>query len=245
MCTDIPTSTHWSGMGKELQLNVEDLRESPGYSPAMAQGCDNHNKAQGSSLATQSYQAAAYFNCCNICIWLETGNLSSWESLGQPLGQGPGGGELWWKGSWRWNQDQFQLWVQLHTSWRRGISQEKNQVKKSLPFCYAALSKDREEQNCPLWKGNVGMGQSGLCFINTCLITLFPVSGARRTFPEFQGCLVSRPALADPACVHGCACSMCNSSRQTHTGRHTQTDIVHGQKTLRSFFSNKDTACYA
>lgn len=122
---------------------------------------------------------------------------------------------------------------------------EKNQVKRSLPFCYRALSKDREEQNRPLWEGNIGMGQSGLCFINTCLMTLFPVSGARRTFPEFQGCLVSRPALADPACIHGCACSMCNSSRQTHTGRHTQTDIVHGQKTLRSFFSNKDTACYA
>lgn len=118
----------------------------------------------------------------------------------------------------------------------RNFTRKKNQVKRSLPFCYPALSKDWEEQNCPLWKGNIGMGQSGLCFINTCLITLFPVSGARRTFPEFQGCLVSRPALADPACVHGCACSMCNSSRQTHTGRHTQTDIVHGQKTLRSFF---------
>lgn len=31
-------------MGKELQLNVGDLREFPGYSPAMAQGCDNHNR---------------------------------------------------------------------------------------------------------------------------------------------------------------------------------------------------------
>lgn len=54
--------------------------------------------------------------------------------------------------------------------------------------------------------------------------------------PEFQGRLVSRTALPDPACIHGCACSMCNSSRRTHTSRHTQTDIVHGQKTLRSFF---------
>lgn len=105
-----------------------------------------------------------------------------------------------------------------------------------LSFCYPTLSKDREEQNCPFWKGNIGMGQSGLCFIDTCLIILFPVSGTRRTFPEFQGRLVSRTALPDPACVHGCACSMCNSSRRTHTSRHTQTDIVHGQKTLRSFF---------
>lgn len=161
MCTDIPTSTHWSGMGKELQLNVEDLRESPGYSPAMAQGCDNHNKAQGSSLATQSYQAAAYFNCCNICIWLETGNLSSWESLGQPLGQGPGGGELWWKGSWRWNQDQFQLWVQLHISWRRGISQEKIRWRNPFHFAMQHFQRIGKNRTALSGKETLGWGSQG------------------------------------------------------------------------------------
>lgn len=119
---------------------------------------------------------------------------------------------------------------------KEGNLTQKKWVKRFLPFCYATLSKAWEKQSCPFWKGNIGMGQSGLCFIDTFLIILFPVSGTRRTFPEFQGRLVSRTALPDPACVHRCACSMCNSSRRTHTSRHTQTDIVHGQKTLRSFF---------
>lgn len=119
---------------------------------------------------------------------------------------------------------------------KEGNLTQKKWVRRFLPFCYATLSKAWEEQSCPFWKGNIGMGQSGLCFVDTFLIILFPVSGTRRTFPEFQGRLVSRTALPDPACVHRCACSMCNSSRRTHTSRHTQTDIVHGQKTLRSFF---------
>lgn len=119
---------------------------------------------------------------------------------------------------------------------KEGNFTRKNWVKRFLPFCNPTLSNDREEQDLPLWNGNIGMGQSGLCFMGTCLTSLFPVSGMRGTFPEFQGCLVSRTALPDPTCVHGRACSMCNSSRQTHTSRHTQTDIVHGQKTLRSFF---------
>lgn len=88
----------------------------------------------------------------------------------------------------------------------------------------------------PLRKGNTGMGQSGLCFIDTSPIIFCQFLVQEGPSLSSRGGLVSRTALPDPACVHGCACSMCNSSPQTHTSRHTQTDIVHGQKTLRSFF---------
>lgn len=109
-------------------------------------------------------------------------------------------------------------------------------MKRFLPFCYPTLPKDGEEQNCPLWKGNTGMGQSGLCFLASCLITLFPVSGSRRTFPELQGCLVSRTALADPACVHDvhapCAAA---PDRHTQAGTHKQT-LSMAKKLSGAFF---------
>lgn len=213
----------------------------PRYIPATAQGCDNHiycnrNYLKGWSLDTKNHDAAVYFNCYTTLIWLLTWDLSSWESLGQRLGQGLGGGQQWWEESLKctrdWIKNNFSFgssWVSHISSCKSEILHVKKAVKRFLPFCYPTYSKDtKEKKNCPLWKGKVRMGQSRLYFMDTYPI-LLPITGFKKHLPWVSGMLVSMTALSDLfyeanlACIHIRACSMCmcNISRYTHTSRHT------------------------
>ena len=71
----------------------------------------------------------------------------------------------------------------FHTLQLSEILHVKNAVKRFLPSCYPIHSKDqKEKKNCPLWKGKVGMGPSGLNFIDTYLI-LLPISGFKKHLP--------------------------------------------------------------